>query len=116
MDVLASAVSRMRADPDFPSWYPEIFERRWRFAIGRIAASAHPMNRAVLVELGRGPVGRTIMTAAAGIGGQIGRVVVLVWLTLLYRPTSLVGLVKTAIARYRIRRSLKAQCTRATPA
>jgi glycosyltransferase involved in cell wall biosynthesis len=116
MAVLASAVSRMRADADFPSWYPEIFERRWRFAIGRIAASAHPMNRAVLVELSRGPVGRTIMTVAAGIGGQIGRVVVLVWLTLLYRPTSLVGLVKTAIARYRIRRSLKAQCTRATPA
>jgi hypothetical protein len=93
----------MRSDPDFPSWYPEIFERRWRFSIGRIAASAHPMNRTVLVELSRGPVGRTIMTAATAIGGQIGRMVVLISLAMLYRPTSLVGLVKTAIARYRVR-------------
>jgi hypothetical protein len=104
MNVLASAVSRIRADPDFPSWYPEIFERRWRFAIGRIAAGARPMNREVLAELSPGPIDRAIMTTATGIGGQIGRIVLLIWLTLLYRPTSLVGLVKTTIARYRIRR------------
>jgi glycosyltransferase involved in cell wall biosynthesis len=103
MDVLSSAISRMRADPDFPSWYPEVFERRWRFAIGRIAAGAQPMNRAVLVDLSRGPISRAIMEAVTGIGGRIGRIAVLVWLTLQYRPTSLTGLVSTAMARYRIK-------------
>jgi hypothetical protein len=62
------------------------------------------MNREVLAELSPGPIDRAIMTTATGIGGQIGRIVLLIWLTLLYRPTSLVGLVKTTIARYRIRR------------
>ena len=103
MDVLSSAILRMRADPDFPSWYPEVFERRWRFAIGRIAAGAQPMNRAVLVDLSRGPISRAIMEAVTGIGGRIGRIAVLVWLTLQYRPTSLTGLVSTAMARYRIK-------------
>jgi glycosyltransferase involved in cell wall biosynthesis len=103
MDVLASAVSRMRADPDFPSWYPEIFERRWRFAIGRIAAGTRPINRAVLAELSPGPIDRAIVAITTSIGGPIGRIAVLAWLTLRYRPTSLAGLVKTALARYRLR-------------
>ena len=103
MSVLASAASRMRADSDFPSWYPEIFERRWRFAIGRIAANARPMHRDVLAELSPGPIDRAIMTVATRIGGQIGRIVALVWLTLRYRPTSLAGLVKTTMARYRLK-------------
>jgi hypothetical protein len=59
------------------------------------------MNRAVLVDLSRGTVGRAIIKAATGIGGKVGRVAVLVLLTLQYRPTSLAGLVKTAMARYR---------------
>lgn len=103
MDVLSSAMSRMRADPDFPSWYPEIFERRWRFAIGRIAAGARPINRDLLVQLSSGPIDRVITAVAIGIGGQIGRILVLAWLTLVYRPTSLAGLVRTAMARYRLR-------------
>ena len=37
---LGVALERMRADPAFPSWYPAIFERRWHFALGRIAAHA----------------------------------------------------------------------------
>ena len=92
----------MRADPDFPSWYPEVFERRWRFAIGRVAASTNPMNRVVLTDLCSRPIDRAITAIATGIGGPIGRVAVLVWLTLRYRPTSFGGLVKTAIARYRL--------------
>ena len=100
MDVLASAVSRMRADPDFPSWYPEIFERRWRFAMGRIAASARPMNRDMLTRLAGTSLGRAIMVGAATIGGPIGRIGALAWLTLLFRPTSIVGLIRTGLARY----------------
>ncbi len=103
MSVLSLAVLRMRADPEFPSWYPEIFERRWRFAIGRIAAGTRPMNRDVLAQLSSGPIDRVITAVASGIGGQIGRILVLAWLTLVYRPTSLAGLVRTAVARYRLR-------------
>jgi glycosyltransferase involved in cell wall biosynthesis len=99
MRTLASAVSRMRADPDFPTWYPEVFERRWRFGIGRIAAIARPMNRAVLTQLNLGPIGRAVMNAAIAVGGPIGRFAALVWLTLHYRPTSIPALVRTALAR-----------------
>ena len=99
-DRMEDLADRMRADPDFPSWYPEIFERRWRFAIGRIAASARPMNRDMLTRLTGTSLGRAIMTGAATVGGPIGRIAALAWLTLLFRPTSIVGLIRTGLSRY----------------
>jgi len=93
-------VARMRADPDFPSWYLYVFERRWRFAVGRIAAIARPMDLALLTKLDRRAISRAIMTLAAGIGGPIGRFLAISWLALQYRPTSIAGLIRTGFARY----------------
>lgn len=97
---LAAARSRMHSDPIFPAWYPEVFERRWRFAIGRLAALAEPMNRPVLLSLPRGPIGRAILTASSLVGGPLGRIAILGWLTLQERPMSLLGLVRTRLSRF----------------
>jgi hypothetical protein len=93
-------VTRMRADPDFPPWYIKVFERRWRFAVGRIAASARPMDLALLTKLDSRAISRAIMMIAAAVGGPIGRFAALSWLALQYRPTSIVGLIRTGLARY----------------
>ena len=95
MLTLATTLDRMRADPVFPRWYPAVFERRWRFAIGRLACQASPMNRAVLTYLGKGSVGRAVLTLASAAGGRFGRIAALVWLTLQERPTSFAGLIRS---------------------
>ena len=102
LTAVREAVERMRNDPAFPSWYPEAFERRWRFGVSRIAALAEPMNRDVLARVGaRGSVGRAVLALCARTGGPVGRVIALSWLTLRERPTSFTGLVVTAIYRRR---------------
>ena len=101
---LAIALEQMRADSVFPEWYPAKFERRWRFAVCRIAAHASPMNRAVLQRVGaRGPIGRFVLGAASAAGGRIGRFAALVWMSLQEWPTSFVGLLTTSLARRRAR-------------
>jgi hypothetical protein len=97
---LAIALEQMRADAVFPAWYPAKFERRWRFAVCRIAAEASPMNSAVLQQVGaRGPIGRFCLGAASAAGGRIGRFTALVWMSLQEWPTSFVGLLTTSLAR-----------------
>ncbi|MBO4223585.1 glycosyltransferase family A protein [Bradyrhizobium neotropicale] len=101
MLTLERALERMRADPVFPRWYPAVFERRWRFAIGRLASEARPMNRAVLMRLGRGAIGRAVLKRALAVDGCLGRLAALIWLTLQERPTSLLGLLRTKLSRSR---------------
>ncbi|QCI63177.1 glycosyltransferase family 2 protein [Phreatobacter stygius] len=97
---LILAREMMRADPAFPDWYPESFERRWRFAVSRLAVQARPMNSEVLVQMGgRGPIGRVVLAAAASLSGPLGRLVALAWLTLRERPTSFTGLATTWLSR-----------------
>jgi glycosyltransferase involved in cell wall biosynthesis len=103
LKTLSVALERMRASTAFPAWYPELFARRWRFSIGRIAAVAKPMNSAVLGQLARGLIGRSILRASARLDGVVGRGAALVWLTVEERPTSLIGLARTWLSR-RLRR------------
>jgi len=102
LNTLAAALQRMQADSAFPRWYLAIFERRWRFSVSRLAAKSRPMNRAVLVRVGaRGPVGRAILATAAALGGPLGRLISLGWLSLRERPISFAGLITTALSRRR---------------
>ncbi|MGQ0683676.1 glycosyltransferase family 2 protein [Bradyrhizobium sp.] len=101
MQTLDTAIESIKTDPVFPVWYAAVFERRWRFAIGRIAADARPMNRAVLLYLSPGPVSRAVLTGALKLGGAVGRVTALGWLSLRERPTSILGLIRTRLARSR---------------
>jgi glycosyltransferase involved in cell wall biosynthesis len=101
--VLTNALDRMGKDSAFPDWYPALFARRWRFGIGRLAADAVPMNREVLeCVAARGIPGRFFLGFAATIGGPVGRFLAKSWLTLRERPTSIIGLVQTVIARRRV--------------
>ncbi len=99
------ALAHIAADPAFPSWYPALFDRRWRFATSRLAVIARPVNRAVLLRmsvasrLGRGLVGAVCRLPL----GSPGRLMLLGWLWLRFRPMSLVGLSMTMWARYRER-------------
>jgi glycosyltransferase involved in cell wall biosynthesis len=99
--ILGTALERMRADPSFPTWYPAQFERRWRFAIGRIAALASPMNVSSLEEVSRGQIDRIVLAAAAKVDGWIGHTAIVAWLAFRERPTSAAGLMKTYLFRAR---------------
>lgn len=94
-EVMNQSIARMRADPVFPDWYPELFERRWRFGLERIAVSSQPMRKATLLQLARGPVGRGALSFATLIGGAAGRVLALAWFVFQERPMSLLALART---------------------
>ena len=96
---LSVALERMRASKAFPLWYPDVFARRWRFSIGRVAAIAEPMNATVLDQLARGLISRSILRASARLGGPIGRTAALIWLTVQDRPISLTGMTRTWLSR-----------------
>lgn len=99
LKTLATALDRMRSSAAFPAWYPDLMARRWRFGVGRIAATAEPMNGAVLVRLARGPIGRLVLGGGSRIGGPVGRMAAMAWLTLQERPISLLGLLRTWLSR-----------------
>lgn len=100
LKTLATALDRMRASAAFPSWYPELMARRWRFGVGRIAATAEPMNGAALVRLARSPISRLVLGASSRIGGPLGQTWAMVWLTLQERPISVLGLARTRLSRW----------------
>jgi glycosyltransferase involved in cell wall biosynthesis len=102
LDLMRQAIQRMRADPAFPAWYPEVFERRWRFGLARLAAAAKPMKKETLLQLSRGPLGRVVLSVAALIGGPAGRNLALAWLLLQERPMSIAGIARTFLFRKRI--------------
>ena len=99
LDVLPQ---RIAADPAFPAWYAAAFARRWRFAAARLALE-HPVDHELLGVMGapsrldRGVI-RGIWRIA---GGRPAHLATLAWLWLRLRPTSLVGLAGTALARSR---------------
>jgi hypothetical protein len=93
--------SRMRADPVFPAWYTEVFSRRWRFSLCRLAVREDSVNIRLLMDVGvQTPTDRTVFECALSrIGGRAARLIILTWLWLRLRPFSLTGLVSTALAR-----------------
>ncbi|WP_316207210.1 MULTISPECIES: glycosyltransferase family A protein [unclassified Bradyrhizobium] len=95
-EVMNQSIARMKADTAFPSWYPGVFERRWRFGLARIAISAQPMQKATLLQLARGPLGQVVLSFAAALNGTVGRIVALAWFVLQERPMSLWALLRTA--------------------
>jgi hypothetical protein len=103
LGVMREAVSRMRANADFPAWYPEVFERRWRFGLGRVAIAADPMKKAALIQLARSSFVARLFGVADFLGGRMGRYLALACLIVQERPMSLVGFFRTALFRRRRR-------------
>lgn len=99
--MIASILHHVQADPIFPSWYPPLLERRWRFNVGRIAiAEARPMHIDLLLACcARNAIDRAVYGFASTIWYPAGAFLALAWLTLRERPMSLTGALWTALAR-----------------
>jgi glycosyltransferase involved in cell wall biosynthesis len=98
LDLLGHARRAIAAEPAFPGWYGPLFERRWRFAVARLAAMAEPLD----IDTLRAMVSPATLPLPAWVRRlpcSAQRVLLLMALTLHFRPTSLSGLVTTALAR-----------------
>ena len=92
--------ARLAQDPAFPKWYPPIFANRWRFATSRLALETTPFNHSLIAAMGvRSPLDHVALkTIWALPGQQLARFATLAWLWWRLRPTSLTGVVRTALA------------------
>jgi len=92
--------ARLSADAVFPKWYPRVFENRWRFATSRLALEADPADHTLITAMGaRTALDRTVLKTIWRLSrGRIARIATLAWLWLRLRPTTLTGLVRTALA------------------
>ena len=99
-EMLALLPQRIAADPAFPAWYALAFARRWRFAAARLALQ-HPIDHELLGVMGaRSRLDRAVIRAIWRIARDgPAHLATLAWLWLRLRPTSLVGLAGTALAR-----------------
>tara|TARA_R110000868_G_scaffold80875_1_gene229230 strand:- start:29311 stop:30360 length:1050 start_codon:yes stop_codon:yes gene_type:complete len=88
-------------DPTFPPQYAELYARRWRFAVCRLALVSLPFNTSILRSMG----GKSSWDRAALEGlarlrpATLSKMLILVWLTLRLRPTSLIQVFRTFVSR-----------------
>lgn len=93
--------ARLAADPAFPPWYPAVFAERWRFATSRLALDAEPIDHERVMAMGaRSQLDRIVLQAIWALPSLwLARLTTLAWLAMRLRPTSLVALARTALAR-----------------
>jgi glycosyltransferase involved in cell wall biosynthesis len=93
----------MAVGAPYPSWYPELFERRMRFAAARVLVTEPHGGRmdtdAILAISGGGGLERTALAIASALPAPLQRTIALGWLTLRHRPMSLARLFVAAIDR-----------------
>jgi len=99
--LLQIAPERIRSDPVFPNWYADIFEKRWRFSVCRLALNVKPFDRRLLLSIGAiSLLDRTVFKVIwATSNPRLGRIAILVWLWIRLRPTSLFAVLRTTISR-----------------
>jgi glycosyltransferase involved in cell wall biosynthesis len=97
---LEAVPERLAADPAFPKWYPDVFRKRWRFATSRLALEAEPIDYPLLSAMApRSGLDRIILlTICPCLPRQFARLTALAWLWFRLQPTTLTGLVRTALA------------------
>ncbi len=112
--MVARARARMEAarGAPYPDWYPDLFERRMRFAAARVMVTeplgGRPDPHALAAVTGAGPLGRAALAGAALLPGRLGQLALLGWLTVRHRPMSLLDLVAAQRDRRRRPRALPA--------
>ena len=102
--------ARLSTDPTFPKWYAGVFANRWRFATSKLALEASPVNYEFLMMMAaRSSLDRHIIFMLSRSPWWLPRIFLLAWLWLRFHPTTLVGLILTALARRlsKIRDALK---------
>ena len=97
----------MAQDADFPSWYPAVFRRRWRFGAARLALQADPPRIAVLLEIGApSNADKWLLSALSPwLRYRLTRWLTLGILTMRLKPYRLSDLVVTAFARRKMPRA-----------
>jgi len=91
---------RISSDPVFPSDYAEMFDRRWRFSTCRVALAARVPDWDFLRSTGpQNKVDLYLFGIARKAGSQIGIYLALIWLTVRYRPYSLLAMLETYLRR-----------------
>jgi glycosyltransferase involved in cell wall biosynthesis len=97
---LEAVPARISADPVFPEWYPRVFQNRWRFATSRLALEVDPIDYPLLESMGaRSGLDRLILIRLCPyLPRKLAGLTALGWLWFRLRPTTLTGLVRTALA------------------
>jgi glycosyltransferase involved in cell wall biosynthesis len=97
---LETVPARIAEDPVFPAWYPPMFQNRWRFATSRLALEADPIDYPLLASMGaRNRLDRALLAGLCPLLPRPpARLVALGWLWFRLRPTTLTGLLRTALA------------------
>lgn len=85
---------RLASDCTFPMWYPMLFARRWRFAVGRIAISKRPPDVAALsaVSLATEPDRLLLARICRLLPRRLAYAVGLAWLAIRTRSIGFRGL------------------------
>jgi len=111
--MLEKAKTRIRLDPAFPTEYSEVFDRRWRFASCRVALATRFPDWDFLRLFGpQNLVDVNVLAIATKMGPNAGVYLALIWLTLRYRPYSLLALAETCVRRWWDVSSLKSRSGR----
>jgi glycosyltransferase involved in cell wall biosynthesis len=99
--VLQVAPDRIRLDPVFPNWYAELFQKRWRFSVCRVAVEATPLDRSLLLSVGAvSSLDRAAFKViSAALHRGLARIVILAWLWIRLHPMSILAVLKTTISR-----------------
>jgi glycosyltransferase involved in cell wall biosynthesis len=89
------------ADPDFPSWYPKLFRRRWQFAAARLALDTIPTDRGLIATVLSDTRLSKIMfrMLAPFLSLRIGRLALLASLAVCLKPFRLRDVARTALDR-----------------
>jgi glycosyltransferase involved in cell wall biosynthesis len=99
-DALEALPTRFASDGAFPEWYPKLFADRWRFGTARLAIMAEPIHRDLVLAMGaRSSLDHAILKTAMQLPARLARLTSLAWLWFRLRPTTLTGLIRTALAR-----------------
>ena len=102
-EALHAIPAKISSDPAFPTWYPELFRRRWQFATSRVAIKSNPINYAVLDAMASNSsldawMLRRIRLVLARVP-SLERLVTLMWLSVRLRPYPLSGLIASKLSR-----------------
>jgi len=103
LDALTAMPRLISKDLDFPKWYAELFQRRWRFNSSRLALEETVPDGTLLAAMApKTPVDQAVMRLLAPwLRFGVGRLATLAWLTLRLKPYRLRDIAATALDRGR---------------
>ena len=101
LDALITLPRLISEDPDFPPWYADLFQRRWRFGSARLALEEVSPNKELLAAMAPNTAvdQAAIRLLAPFLRFRLARLVTLAWLALRLKPFRLKDIVITAFDR-----------------